>query len=154
MLSDDGIGARLAADLKTGFGKDNIHFENLLVAGLDMIESIKNFEQLIIIDGIRSTGGTPGDVKIYGLEDCPPTLHLHTFHDAQLPEAIRIAKLCGINVTEIIQIITIEIYDDLTFSLTLSNTLENIYPKILANVKAMIETFISNPSTLMCYEKI
>lgn len=154
MLSDDGIGAGLVYDLEKELVEDEIHLESLLVVGLDIIETIKDFDRLIIIDGIKSAGGVPGTVNTCGLDDCPPTLHLHSFHDAHLREAIQIAKLSDIRVPEYIQIITVEIFDDLTFSDSLSQPLESVYSTILSKTIDLTKAFVRNPIKQLYHETI
>ncbi len=154
MLSDDGIGARLADDLEKEIVGDNVYFDSLLVAGLDIIEKIRNFDSLIVIDGIMTGRDAPGTLKYFSLDDCPPTLHLQTFHDVHLRESILLARLSGIHVPEIIHIITIEIFDDLTFSHSLSAPLDHVYPEKVSHTKRMLTQFINNPSIVQRHEQI
>jgi len=154
MLSDDGIGARLAGDLEKKFKEENIHFASMAVVGLDIIETIRNYELLIVIDGIRTAQGIPGTVMNFSMDNCPPTLHLHSFHDAHLRESVLIAKMTGISMPESVCIITVEIQDDLTFSYSLSTPLENQIQEISAQVYELINRYISNPSILQCHEQI
>jgi len=154
MLSDDGIGVRLVNDLYSRACCDGADFKTMAVAGLDILKTIENYDRLMIIDGIKTGNDVEGTIKVFELADCPPTLHLHGFHDTHITESVFLGMVTGIKVPETIFIITVEIFDDLTFSHTLSAPLEVAYPEILMQVQKLVETFIHSNITLQNHEKI
>jgi len=104
-----------------------------------MLHLIKNYDQLVVIDGIKTAEGKPGTVKYFSLQQYPPTLHLNTFHDSHFKDVVQLARNVGIAMPDKIWIITVEIFDDITFRTQLSPTLENMYHQIFAVTKSIIE---------------
>lgn len=65
ILSDDGVGLRVAAGLEGRLGEGVTVIEASL-AGLDLLELLSGYDRAIIIDAIQTEGGQPG--RIYRLD--------------------------------------------------------------------------------------
>ncbi|MFC2100596.1 hydrogenase maturation protease [Bacteroidota bacterium] len=149
ILTDDGIGPRLIKNIKdTGVFKkvDGIEFETLCVGGLEILEYIKDFETVIIIDAIRTRGGIPGTIYLLTPDDFKETLHLSSFHDVSFLTAIELGHKLGYYMPSKIKIIAIEIIEDLVFSEEFTPELKEKYPEILAEVKEIIQKEIVDQS--------
>ena len=62
ILRDDGIGPRLARDLRTHFTSKYFRFNTSTVGGLEIIDLIKGYQVVFIIDGMKSRESKPGEV--------------------------------------------------------------------------------------------
>jgi len=139
-LSDDGIGAKIVRDLQSLIPIPNADFKNLITGSLDMLELIKDYKHLIIIDSIKTQNGIPGSLYMIQPENKEfMTTHLSDFHDVRFPDTIRLAKELGISVPENILIIGIEIIEDRIFRSGLSAELNLKYNNILMNIIAIFE---------------
>ena len=154
ILSDDGIGARIVNDLARQLSDQDLFYEKSATSGLDIIHMIQDYHKLIVIDGIYSANGHPGEVNCYNLENYPSTLHLDTFHDSHFRDVIDLAKKVGISVPGDILIITVEIVDDITFSHKLSPPLEKSYPCTFQEARNIIENFKNQPLISYNYETV
>ena len=139
-LSDDGIGAKIVRDLQPLIQNPKSDFKSLITGSLDMLEIIKDYKHLIIIDSIKTQSGIPGSIYLIQPEKEEfMTTHLSDFHDVRFPDTIRLAKELGISVPEKILIIGIEIIEDRIFMSGLSPELNLKYNNILLNIIAIFE---------------
>jgi hydrogenase maturation protease len=147
ILTDDGIGIKLLNDLQGRISFPGVSFLNASNGGLDILEMIKDFQEVIIIDAIKTTNGRPGEVYYFTPEDVHETLHISNFHDISFLDAIKLGQLLKINIPGKIHIIAIEIVDDMEFNDRFSPLILEKYDKIKSDVLEVIsrikKTFIS-----------
>ena len=134
ILKDDGIGPRLVKDLKKEIFPEGICFKTSSMGGLEILELIREFHTVLILDAIKTKNGNPGDVYYFNPSDFHETMHLSNLHDVNFITAIELAKKIKLSIPENIHIIAVEIIEDLEFGRTLSPELEERYPEILSQV--------------------
>ncbi len=132
ILKDDGIGPKVVKDLKTKCLPGNLTFETCAMGGLEVLELIRDYHTVLIIDAIRTKDGNPGDVYYFRPSDFRETMHLSNLHDVNFITAIELAKRIKLSIPEHIHIIAVEIVEDMEFGRSLSPELEEKYPEILA----------------------
>ena len=149
ILTDDGIGLRIADDLKKELTfqhepklKHRIDFASALTGSPDLLEIIEGYNTLVIIDAIKTKNGNPGDVYHYSLENYKETFHLENIHDISFPDTLKLGKRIGLKIPENVKILAIEISDNLTFGNSLSEILTKKYPEILKETKRYIKDII------------
>ena len=149
ILTDDGIGLRIVRDLKNILTfqveknlKGRIDFKTCLTGSLDLLEIIKNYNTLIILDATKTQNGIPGDVYKYSLENYKDTIHLQNIHDISFQDTLKLGKSTGLIIPEKVEILAIEIFDNLTFSSSLSAVLTKKYSKILQEIKNHVKDMI------------
>ncbi|MBC8486605.1 MAG: hydrogenase maturation protease [Bacteroidetes bacterium] len=151
ILTDDGIGLRIACDLKKELTiqdepklKYRIDFASALTGSPDLLEIIKGYDTLVIIDAIKTKNGNPGNVYHYSLKNYKETFHLENIHDISFPDTLKLGKSIGLKIPENVNILAIEIFDNLTFGNTLSEILTKKYSEILKKVKKLV--FVTSAS--------
>jgi hydrogenase maturation protease len=142
ILTDDGIGPKLVLDLQKQEYADNIHFKNAFLGGLEILELIHGFNQVIFIDAMITGKGIPGTVYQFSPDDFKETLHLSNLHDANFLTTLELGKKMNMSLPSDIHIIAIEIIEDRVFSDHFSPEIENKYSQILESVKKLIETIV------------
>ena len=62
ILSDDAVGLRLAAELRGRLRDrpDLVRVEDCMVGGLSLLDLLAGFDRLIVLDSIKTAGGTAG----------------------------------------------------------------------------------------------
>jgi hydrogenase maturation protease len=142
ILTDDGIGPKIVEQLKGDIGNDDTAFQTSATGGLDILELIKDYHTVIIIDAIKTEGGVPGMIYYLTPSNFKETLHISSFHDVSFLTALKVAEKLNIPIPKQIDIIAIEIIEDLTFSNEFSKPIadkyEEIYKEILESVNNMI----------------
>ena len=139
ILTDDGIGPKIINDLKILERSPELIFESTTLGGLEILEIIKDYERVIIIDAIRTQDGQPGKIYFFTPADFKETLHLSNLHDINFLTALELGKKLGIPMPEEIHIIAIEILEDQVFGTSFTPVIEEKYYKIMQSVKKRIE---------------
>jgi hydrogenase maturation protease len=132
ILSDDGVGCRVAAALKDKLEGVDVLEES--VAGLDFLELLTGYDRAIIIDAIQNGGGTPG--RIYRLKSgaLASTRHAGTPHDVNLATALELGRRLGLPLPKI-TIFAIEAEDVISFG-------EGCTPEVEGAIPACVEMVI------------
>ena len=138
ILTDDGIGPKIVNDLKTFERSPELIFETTTLGGLEILEIIKDYKKVIIIDAIRTIDGNPGEIFFFTPDDFKETLHLSNLHDINFLTALELGKKLGIPLPEEIHIIAIEIVEDQVFGTSFTPAIEEKYHIIMQSVKKQI----------------
>jgi len=132
LLCDDAVGIRLARDIKTRLGAvaglDVI--EECSAGGLNLLDVLSGYERVIILDSMRTAGGTPGEWRHFTASALLPSLHLTNIHDANFATALQLGYSMGIPLPRLadIHIYAVEAKENLLFSEQMTPELEHKYP--------------------------
>jgi len=139
ILSDDGIGLRVARALKSRLNHQEITVMETSMAGLNLLDLLVNFDRAIIIDAIQTIGGKAG--QIYRLEPGAfnATRHAATTHDVNFATALELGNRLGLALPKQITIFAIEVEDVTTFSERCTPEVERVFPVCVEMVREVIE---------------
>jgi len=65
ILKDDGIGPRLVKDLQKEAFPEVICFKTSSMGGLEILELIREYHTVLILDAIKTKDGIPGEVYYF-----------------------------------------------------------------------------------------
>lgn len=136
ILSDDGIGIKLIEDLQNEFKHPLIHFKTACTGGLEIVEMMQNYNDVFIVDAIKTPDGQPGNIYYYTVDDFKETLHISSFHDISFLIALQFMKRSGLKVPENIRIVAIEVVEDSYFSENFSSEIQKQYKNIGDKVRS------------------
>ena len=139
ILSDDGIGPKLVNRLKADLPHSDVRFENICLGGLEIMEFIRGYQNVIIIDAIKTSSGKPGDVYLLSPENFKETHHLSSFHDVSFLTGLKMSEKLGFEVPEVILIIAVEIVEDTLFSESFSPEIQAKYEQIYSEIYSFLE---------------
>ncbi len=142
ILTDDGIGSRLVTDLIKLIDSPDVLFNTACCGGLEIVEYIKDFKRVILVDAIRTQGGIPGAVYYFIPSDFRETSHLSNLHDVSFLTALELYGTLSLSLPDEIHIIAVEIAEDMIFSEEFTLQLKEKYPGILEEVLAKIKQII------------
>ncbi|MBE3050465.1 hydrogenase maturation protease, partial [Candidatus Bathyarchaeota archaeon] len=60
ILSDDGVGIHVARELKKR-EMPGVDVEELAASGLELLDVVRGYDKVVIIDAIQTTNGRPGE---------------------------------------------------------------------------------------------
>jgi hydrogenase maturation protease len=143
ILTDDGIGPRLIKDLSKMIQNDEIDFKTCSCGGLEILEYIRGYRQVVFIDAIHTDNGKPGDIYHFQPSDFHETSHLSSLHDINFLTAIRLASDLDFDITDDMHIIAVKIIEDREFSEEFTAPIKNKYKAILADVYEVINLITS-----------
>ena len=137
ILADDGVGIKVAEELRTLIGhRDDVDVNQAYAGGLRIMDVVMGYDKAIIIDAMLNQNGVPGEIRKFGLEDFAATKNLFSTHDMDLNSAFELAKITGYKVPNEVIIWGIEALDILTFSEELTEVVAASVPTVVQNILA------------------
>ncbi len=116
LLCDDGVGLRVAAELKDRVEQPEITVMETGVAGLSLLDLLVGYERAIIIDAIQTVGGKAGQIYRLDPKAFDTALHTASAHGIDFTTALEFGKKLGLPLPQQIIIFAIEASDVSTFS--------------------------------------
>jgi len=93
ILGDDGVGFHIAQELAKEIKDENIDVKDTSIDGLNLLELIVGYDNVIIIDAIMTEDGEAGEISRLRPESFAKTVHSTTSpHNANLATAVEIGK--------------------------------------------------------------
>jgi hydrogenase maturation protease len=148
ILMDDGIGPKLTMELEKMLKNPGISYETAAVGGMELIEMIRDYNHVIIIDAIKTQNGVPGSVYYLTPSSFKETLHISNLHDISFLTALRMANRIGIKIPHKIDIIAIEIIEDRVFGEEFTFLVQQRYHKVKSEVVEFVLKLTETPILL------
>ncbi|HLF33051.1 MAG TPA: hydrogenase maturation protease [Cyclobacteriaceae bacterium] len=142
ILMDDGIGPALVMELGKKVHDQGIEFQTILEGGMELPEIIRDYEQVIIIDAIKTGKGTPGSVLHFTPANFVETSHLSNVHDTSFLTSLKLGEQLGMKIPLQIDIIAVEIMEDRTFGTEFSPEIRNRFSEIFEQVLDIIKKLV------------
>jgi hydrogenase maturation protease len=115
LLNDDAIGIIIVRYLWGYFrGSGNIEFKESSWGGFKIIDLIKGYDYLIVIDSIKTGSARPGHIHKLKSTDLLPTLRLNSYHDINFITAIKLAEALNEKMPSDIDIFAVEVENNYT----------------------------------------
>jgi hydrogenase maturation protease len=135
ILSDDGVGCRVAMALKERLNEPEVDVLEASVAGLDFLDMLTGYDKVIIVDAIQTGEGTPGQIYRLNPEALANTRHAGTPHDVNFATALELGKQLGLALPPQIDIFAIEVADTSHFS-------EECTPEVAESIPRCVEMIV------------
>jgi hydrogenase maturation protease len=121
LLNDDAVGIITVRHLRT-FLKNTpgIDICETSWGGFRIIDLIRGYDYLIIIDSIKTGKYPPGYIHHLKTSDLLHTLRLNSYHDINFITALKLAEVLNERIPKCIDIIAVEIENNLTITENLS----------------------------------
>jgi hydrogenase maturation protease len=116
LLCDDGVGLRVAAELKDRIEQPEIAVMETGIAGLALLDLLVGYDRAIIIDAIQTVGGKAGHIYRLDTQAFDAARHVVSPHDIDFTTALEFGKKLGLSLPQQIVIFAIEASDVHTFS--------------------------------------
>lgn len=113
ILTDDGVGIKIAHQLKEG--KPELEVVETSEAGIALLDFIVGYDRLIIVDSIKTEKGEPGELYKLELGALKPTAHLTSLHGVDVATAFELGQRLGYKMPQHVSIYAVEIKDNTTF---------------------------------------
>ncbi len=144
ILTDDRIGPQIVRDLDSLVNSGNLHFDIAASGGFEILENIRGFERVIIIDAILTPDGRPGDIFHIRPSELKCSSFLPSFHDINFITAIDLGKSLYSDLTGDLHIIAIAVHEAMEFGEDFSAPVKERYEEILINVAGIINEIEGN----------
>jgi hydrogenase maturation protease len=136
ILSDDGVGIRVAHEVANQVRSSQITVSETNVAGLGLLDSIVGYYKVVIIDAIQTEKGQAGQIYRMGIEDFSPTKHFSSPHQINLATALELGKMLNLEMPREITVFGVEAKDITSFSEKCTPEVERAIPEATKMVLA------------------
>lgn len=131
ILSDDGVGIYVARELSKR-NYPGVWVEELAASGLELLDMVLDFDRVIIIDAIQTTGGRPGEVYLLEENDFERSVHGSSPHGINIATALALGrKIAPERMPKRVVFIAVEAED-------LVNVKESLTPKVQAALPGIV----------------
>ena len=132
ILSDDGVGIHVARELKKR-SMPGVDVEELAASGLELLDVVRGYDKVVIIDAIQTTKGTPGELHILEEKDFEKSIHGSSPHGINIATAFALGrKLVPAEMPKEVVFFAVEAED-------LINVSERLTPKVAKALPRIVE---------------
>ncbi len=133
ILSDDGVGIRVAREIRQRMPKADV--VELGAGGIRLLDVLPGFERVLIVDAMVTGETACGKFRRFTLDELRAktarTCNTLCVHDMDLPTAMALGQLAGVDLPTEVVIWGVEAGDVETFSETLSAAVEAAVPIVV-----------------------
>ena len=129
LLCDDGVGLRVAAELKERVTEPQITIVETGIAGLALLDLLVGYSKAIIIDAIQTIDGEPGQIYKLDSKAFDTARHAVSPHDIDFTTAVEFGSKLGLSMPQKIVIFAIETSDVSTFKEECTPEVQKAIPK-------------------------
>ncbi|MFO7915074.1 MAG: hydrogenase maturation protease [Candidatus Krumholzibacteriales bacterium] len=133
ILSDDGAGIYAARELREKLDS-SFNIMEAELAGLDLMEMMKDYDRAVIIDAIKLDGEEPGTVFKLRNDDIRITPRLASCHDVDLVTAIALGRRLGLKMPDEVIIYAVQGGDVLTLNEGCTEPVERVIPDLVDEI--------------------
>ena len=153
VMADEGIGPRCIEALAMWFDfDDGVDLVDVGTTGLGMLDLLRDYDHLIVIDAAKDTGHPAGTVVLFTPEDLAQHQVLHTAHDMRLIDVLKSARLMGIELDSVI-IVAVQVADISEWVLELTESVAEAIPvacaAALQQLEALGAAFTPKPDVVL-----
>ena len=134
ILSDDGVGIKVAQEVGEKLNDPQITAAATSAAGLSLLDSIVGYDKVIIIDAIQTEEGNTGQIYRMGLQDFSSAKHFSSPHQINLVTALELGKMLDLAMPQKITIFAVEAKDITNFSEKCTPEVERAIPEVVKMV--------------------
>ena len=135
ILSDDGVGIHVARELRKR-KLPGIIVEELAASGLELLDVVRGYDKVIIIDAIQTTEGRPGELHILEERDFEKAVHGSSPHGINIATALALGrKLVPKEMPKEVVFFAIEAEDLVNVTEKLTPKVAKALPKILQEIE-------------------
>jgi len=128
ILSDDGVGIHVARRLKE-MRPAGIAVEELAASGLELLDLVRGYERLVIVDAIQTSGGKPGDIHELVEEDFEKSVHGSSPHGINIATALALGR----------RLVPQEMPSEVTFLAIEAEDLVNVCERLTPDVERAVD---------------
>jgi len=139
ILTDDGIALKIVKDLKLNLDNNLFDFREVNLISLETLNLLIDYKNIVFIDAVKNKTESLGEVNYYRLNNFNNSLHLFNSHDLTLQQLIELGRIFSAELTEDIQVVTININEFEEFGYELSNSMKSVYPNIYEQIFNLVK---------------
>lgn len=128
LLGDDGVGLRIAGELKGRLDQREVTVVESSLVGLGLLDLLAGYDRAIIVDAIQTVGGKAGQIYRLGPDMFDAARHVVLLHEVNLTTALELGNRLGLALPRQIVVFAIEVADVSIFSEECTPEVERAIP--------------------------
>ncbi len=145
ILTDDGVGIKIARKIKEG--NPALEVIETSEAGIALLDLIRDYDKLIIIDSIQTEKGKLGDLYKLEPRDLKPSKDFSSSHGIDVATAFELGKGLGYRMPKFVSIYAVEVKDNTTFGEKCTEEVEQRIPFIVKQIMRDEITELGSPTS-------
>jgi len=138
ILSDDGVGIHAARLLKEE-GLTDVDVEELPAGGLELLDLVRGYDLVVIIDAIQTRDGKPGDIYRLEEKDFERTVHGSSPHGINIATALALGrKIVPEQMPREVHFIAVEAKELVEVSESMTAEVERALPEVVRQVRGIV----------------
>jgi hydrogenase maturation protease len=137
ILSDDGLGLQVVRRLREAPLPDHVDVCESEVAGLRLLELVRGYDKVVIVDAVRSDRA-PGDIVRCGPEDFTGSHRFASAHSIALDTTLELGRRIGYHMPFEVVVFAVAADDVETFGEELSAPVAAAAERVVAMVRAEV----------------
>lgn len=138
LLSDDGVGLRLAAALEKHLGpQPRVTIRQTAEMGLSLLDLVCGFDTLILVDAVQTGSVAPGCAHEMDISQLA-SLAGGSPHFLGVREVLDLGRALGLDMPREARLFAVEVKDPFTLSQDLTGDLVEAFPGLLARLTATV----------------
>lgn len=103
VMGDEGIGPRCVESLDSWFEfPESVELVDVGTTGLQIIDLLRDFDDIIVIDAVKSTGHPAGTVLVLSPLDLAQNQVMHSAHDIRFVDVLNHAKMLDVEPNSVV----------------------------------------------------
>lgn len=134
ILSDDGVGIHIARRLRE-LDLPGVSVEELAASGLELLDMVIGYDELVIVDSIKTEGGRPGDFYELEEKDFEKSIHGSSPHGINIATALALGrKIVPEKMPKRVLFIAVEADDVVNVSEKLTDKVQEAVPRVIDRI--------------------
>jgi hydrogenase maturation protease len=134
ILRDDGVGLRVARELKPKINRPDVTILETELGGLNLLELLIGYDRALIVDSIKTKKGKPGQIYQFSPESLRGSRHTDSTHGINFSAVIELGRRLGMDLPDEIIIFAIESEDVNTFSEDCTQSVKRAVPTCVRKI--------------------
>ena len=140
---DDAVGIKIVEQLKNVLDDPRVTIRSGSIDGLSMLDEILGYEKVIIVDSIKTDHGTPGDIYRTTLDPVDISSSVSLSHGISFLTALRMGAQLGYDMPHTIELLTVEIADNESFSEECTESVKGKIPVLVEILKKATDEYLA-----------
>jgi hydrogenase maturation protease len=138
ILSDDGVGVRVVEELKNVISDPSIDFRCEPTSGLDLIDVVRGYDKVIIVDAIQTRKEDVGKIMKLLPKNLlgSGTVHFSNMHDVDMATALVLGRELGERMPAEVMVFAVEVANIVDFGEELSPDVKKAVPLAVKRIMA------------------
>lgn len=140
---DDAVGIKVVEQLRTVLNDPRVTLKSGSIDGLTMLDEILGYDRVIIVDSIKTAGGSPGNIYRTNLDPLDTSSSVSLSHGISFITAIRTGIRFGYDMPRRIELFVIEIADNESFTEECTASVKKTIPVLVAILKKETDEYLT-----------